>query len=133
MSTTVTGTLSGIGVSPVGYALGDGNLSFIVTGPYVATVWIERSVTPSQLAWERFISTPLVAGDTASYPVFGGQVFRIRTTTYTSGTVNYTFTPPSRAIPGGVAPPVDWANLPSSPIGLAAGLPYWNGNVLCLA
>lgn len=131
MTTTVSGTFTGTDVSPVGYALGDGNLSFLVTGPYMASVWFERSITPSQIAWERFITTPLAPGDSAAFPVFGGQVFRMRCTAYTSGTVTYTFTPPARVTPGTIGL-IDWAAIPTSDVGLASGQAWLNGGVLCV-
>lgn len=118
----ITGTLGSVAASSIGNSLADGETIFSVTGVFVGTWALERAHSNDPNGGWVTAQGPFTAPYSGTYSSRVGQLYRIRCTAYTSGTLTYSFTP--AAVSG---------LLPTDPAGLPSGARWNNGGVICVA
>jgi hypothetical protein len=119
-----TGTFTGLGVSGAAIVATPGDAAFAITGTFVGTLLLERSIL-NGYAW---ITLATFTGPAADLlPSTQCMQFRFRCVAFTSGTVNYSITPPP-------PPSVSiFGSLPTTNPGAGSGLAWLNGGVVCVA
>ena len=121
---SVAGLFSTVGVSAIAPNSLAGDATISISGVFVASLVIERSVTNSMLSWEPITTmagpgTLVIAGAPTS-------VFRVRCQSYTSGVVSYVLTPAAPAA-ASTAPAVTLAGISNKVLPVCRQRPFADG------
>jgi hypothetical protein len=120
----VSGAFSAVGLSPLGYNRSRGDVPFAIAGTFVGSVVLE--VARNNLSSWHTVAGPFTGPASGLLSSGEDGVHRFRCTSYTSGSIGYSFTP--TGIKG-----VSLGDLPHSEVGLAPGSLFDGGSYVGVA